>query len=449
MEDFEKPAPRASSEPGGRTPRDRPDLEATSDPPSGPDSEVTRTVGPDSEVTRTLGLEGIRTVGPESEATQTFGAEKMGSPAVAPRGVGGATVRWGSFELIEKVGEGGFGETFRARDTRLEREIALKLLKPAASRDETISGCVIREGAMLARVRHPNVVIVYGAERMEGRIGLWMEFVRGRTLENVLGMEGPLNAHDATAIGIDLCFALAAVHGAGIIHRDIKADNVMKEEGGRIVLMDFGAGLDLQKDEPSGGSMTGTPLYMAPELFRGEAASLRSDIYSLGVLLYHLVTGEYPVTARSMRELREGHEGGRRRRLGEVRAGLPEQFVRVVERCLSHESRGRYDGAGALEAALISAVADLTAYRRARIAEWSQPRYRIDKEFVALSLLVDQGEEAAAGRWSARPERYLDLGELMAAVEDPVLVVLGPPGSGKSTLLTVVGHGGGEAVAAW
>src|SRR2546425_9454012 len=90
-------------------------------------------------------------------------------------------------ELIEKVGEGGFGETFRARDPRLEREVALKLLRPEASRDEAVSGRVIREGAMLARVRHPNVVVVHGAERTEGRVGLWMEFVRGRTLEGVLG----------------------------------------------------------------------------------------------------------------------------------------------------------------------------------------------------------------------------------------------------------------------
>src|SRR5213594_3781254 len=97
-----------------------------------------------------------------------------------------------------------------------------------------------------------------GAERIEGRVGLWMEFVRGQTLEDVLGTQGPLSARDATSIGIDLCFALAAVHGAGIIHRDIKAHNVMKEEGGRIVLMDFGAGLDLEKNEPAGTSMTGT-----------------------------------------------------------------------------------------------------------------------------------------------------------------------------------------------
>src|SRR3989442_16036329 len=89
-------------------------------------------------------------------------------------------------ELIEKVGEGAFGETFRARDTRLEREVALKLLRPEASRDETVSGRVIREGAMLARVRHPNVVIVYGAERTEERVGLWMDFIHGRTLGALL-----------------------------------------------------------------------------------------------------------------------------------------------------------------------------------------------------------------------------------------------------------------------
>ena len=110
-------------------------------------------------------------------------------------------------------------------------------------------------------------------------------------------MHGPFSAREAAQIGVDLCHALAAVHGAGLLHRDIKATNVMREGGGRIVLMDFGAGQPFSTADQPVERIVGTPLYLAPELFKGEQPSRASDIYALGVLLYHLVTGSYPVEA--------------------------------------------------------------------------------------------------------------------------------------------------------
>ena len=113
-----------------------------------------------------------------------------------------------------------------------------------------------------------------------------MEFIHGRTMEDELRARGPLGAEEASLIGVDLCRALAAVHGRGLVHRDIKAQNVMREEGGRTVLMDFGAGTELTAGLRRSLDMAGTPLYLAPELFDGRPATRASDIYSLGVLLY-------------------------------------------------------------------------------------------------------------------------------------------------------------------
>src|SRR5262249_49646502 len=160
-----------------------------------------------------------------------------------------------------------------------------------------------------------NVVTVLGAERHDSRVGLWMEFIRGRTLEDILREQGPSGEREAALIGLDLCRALAAVHRAGIVHRDIKAGNVMREEGGRIVLMDFGAGLEVGKDRAGKASLVGTPLYMAPEILRGEASTVRSDLYSLGVVMYHLVTARYPLSAGSFQRLREAHQRGEARHL--------------------------------------------------------------------------------------------------------------------------------------
>ena len=146
--------------------------------------------------------------------------------------------------MLERVGEGAFGEVYRAWDTRLDREVALKLLRRQDWSHAGDASAVIDEGRMLAQVRHPNVVTVHGADRIAGRVGLWMEFIHGRTLEQLLHERGPFGAGEATLIGLDVCRALSAVHRAGLLHRDIKAQNVMREDGGRIVLMDFGTGLE-------------------------------------------------------------------------------------------------------------------------------------------------------------------------------------------------------------
>ena len=164
---------------------------------------------------------------------------------------------WGTFRLLEKVGEGAYGEVYRAWDTRLDREVALKLLPPDFGDEAAPATSIIEEGRLLARVRHPNVVTIYGAERIEHRIGLWMEFVKGRTLEQILEQGTVLNPSEAVAIGLELARAVSAVHGAGLLHRDIKAHNVMRSEDGRIALMDFGTGRKLDADASL--DLAGTP----------------------------------------------------------------------------------------------------------------------------------------------------------------------------------------------
>jgi serine/threonine-protein kinase len=264
---------------------------------------------------------------------------------------------WGHLRIRERIGEGAFGEVFRAWDANLDREVALKLLKTGPSAKGDLASTMLEEGRLLARVRHPNVVTVHGAEAHDGRVGLWMEFVRGLSLADLLEEQGRLGAREATLIGLDLCRALAAVHGAGLVHRDIKARNVMREEGGRILLMDFGAGREMGDEEgPGDRTITGTPLYIAPEVYAHRPATARSDIYSLGVLLYHLVTGSYPVRATTLHELRDKHRRREMRLLRDERSDLPEGFVNVVERALEGDPAGRFATAGQMEQALSAAL---------------------------------------------------------------------------------------------
>ncbi len=259
-------------------------------------------------------------------------------------------VLWGHLQLAEQIGKGAFGEVYRAWDTRLDREVALKLLPAGGSAATRGGSSVIHEGRLLAKVSHPNVVTIHGAEQIGDQIGLWMEFVRGHTLEQILDQGNVVTAADAVGIGLELCRALSAVHGAGLLHRDIKAHNVMRSQDGRIVLMDFGAGRELE--DAAAPDLAGTPLYLAPEVLQGQPATVQSDIYSVGVLLYHLVTGSYPLRARTVREVRRAHERRERIAVRTARRSVPPKLARVIERAIDHCPERRYESADALDTAL-------------------------------------------------------------------------------------------------
>src|SRR5687768_3591096 len=248
--------------------------------------------------------------------------------------------RWGHLLLRKKIGEGAFGEVYHAHDTWLDHPVALKLLKPnLASRD--FSARMLHEARKLARVRHHNVVTVHGADSHNGRVGFWMDLIEGGTLAELVA-QGRLSAGEAAYIGQEVCLALAAVHQAKMVHRDVKAQNVMRaSDGGRIILMDFGAG-EFIDDRLGSAGRQGTPLYLAPEILAGEPATARTDIYAVGVLLYYLVTGTFPVRGASFAALAEAHARGERRRLRDGRPDLPDSFVAIVERALAADPIRRF-----------------------------------------------------------------------------------------------------------
>jgi serine/threonine-protein kinase len=295
----------------------------------------------------------LKTVAGVADVHRTTTGEEETGPVPAPTGGRGSALgelgRWGHLQLVRKVGEGSYGEVYHARDTWLDHPVALKLLRPELS-DHVAPTKLLDEARVLVKVRHPNVVAVHGADLQQGRVGFWMEFVQGQRLDDLVAFHGLLSAEEAAAIGQELCSALAAVHDAGLVHRDVKAQNVIREPKGRVVLMDFGAG-QLVADAVGGGG-AGTPLYLAPEMFADAPASPQTDIYALGVLLYYLVTAGYPVPARSIEELKEAHARGRQRPLLVARPGLPRGFVNVVEKMLTVDPAERYQTANEALAAL-------------------------------------------------------------------------------------------------
>src|SRR5665213_1094053 len=266
------------------------------------------------------------------------------SPSPAA-GMPEARDQWGPFRLLARVGAGGFGEVYRAWDPNLEREVALKLLLPGAVGVDYEYKAMLREARAMASVQHENIVHVYGIDRHDGRVGFWTDFVKGKTLSALLGSQGPFGYREAALIGIDVSRALAAVHRASRRHRDIKAENVMREEGGRILLMDFGLSAG---ERTVMTQLAGTPNYMAPELFDGGKATVCTDIYAMGVLLYYLVIGDYParLTGLSINEAKIAL--GRRTPLMDLRSDLPEPFLRTVRVAMELDPAKRFASAGQL-----------------------------------------------------------------------------------------------------
>lgn len=231
-----------------------------------------------------------------------------------PASAGPLLKTWGNFQLLQLLGRGGFGEVYRAWDPVLEREVALKLLLPRGLDPEKEFTAILGEARAMARVHHANIVPVYGVDRREGRVGFWSEFVRGQTLDAFIAAQGVMDERTAAQTGGSLCGALGAVHAAGLLHRDIKPSNAMRDESGRVLLMDFG----LSQSLLAGSGWSGTPAYMAPEIAAGQAATVQGDLYSMGVLLRFLTTGsaapEAAVPARLAAIVRRATEADPRMR---------------------------------------------------------------------------------------------------------------------------------------
>jgi len=269
---------------------------------------------------------------------------------------------WGPYAIIGEIGRGAFGKVYRAYDSELHREVALKVVRPVQPDAPFDSERAVGEARTVARVNHPNVVRVFRVDRVGDEIGMAMELISGETLDALVRQRGPFSADEAAVIGMDLCRALAAVHGTGTLHGDIKAHNVMRGAGGHITLTDFGTSKDLSRDQRRlEGDFAGTPLYLAPEVFRGAPRTVASDVYSLGVLLFYLVTGTYPVDGATLTELGRRHDQpGARRLLRDVRPDLPVNFIRVVEQALADDPQARYPSAGTFESALSAIVTRTT-----------------------------------------------------------------------------------------
>lgn len=267
------------------------------------------------------------------------------------------TSTWGDYVIAEQIGRGGFGAVYKAWHPTLRQHIALKLIAVPPGNEREIERA-LDEPRRLASVRHPNVVTVHDARYADGHVGICMELIAGESLAQIVQRRGVLGPEEVASYAVTLCKALSAIHRMKIVHNDVKAQNVMRQDGGRIVLMDFGAGRHLvDADRSTGLHLVGTPVYMAPELFKFRDATFASDVYSLGVLMFYLLTGQFPVEGATVQEIARAHASGNARRyLGDLRDDVPERLLAIIERTLAPSPRDRYQTSGELLHTLTSST---------------------------------------------------------------------------------------------
>jgi eukaryotic-like serine/threonine-protein kinase len=330
----------------------------------------------------------------QDDPTTPLNHEDPGSAEMPP-----VSEAWGDFRLQARVGQGSFGEVYRAWDPHLEREVALKLLLPGSVGGDEEYRAMLREARALAAVRHPNIVHVYGIDRHDGRVGYWTDFVRGKTLSFLVLSQGPFGYREAALIGLDVAKALSAVHRAGLLHRDIKAENVMREEGGRILLMDFGLTTLPQRQT----GVAGTPTYMAPELFSGGQATVATDIYAVGVLLFYLVTGQHPVRLGGLTAKEAAAAISKRKALIDLRPDLSESFMRTVSMAMEMDPAKRYASAGQLAEALAESLGAPLPAGAASASSETKSKTKLWVGMAALTVLAALG----FAMWSAGVPHWL------------------------------------------
>jgi hypothetical protein len=289
--------------------------------------------------------------------TGSFAAAPLGSVTSPPSGshasIDGTEFAPGAlladrYRIVALLGRGGMGEVYRADDLRLGQPVALKFLPRSLERDAGRLDRFLGEVRMARQVSHPNVCRVYDIGEIGGRHFLSMEYVDGEDLASLLRRIGRLPVDKAVDIARQLCAALAAAHDKGVLHRDLKSANVMLDGRGKVRLTDFG----LAETEGAESDMAGTPAYMAPEQFAGRAATVQSDIYALGLVLYEVFSGKRAFEAPTIAELRRLHEESHAEQLTSSVRDLDPAVERVIFRCLEKDPGSRPASAIAVAAAL-------------------------------------------------------------------------------------------------
>jgi len=294
-----------------------------------------------------------------------------------------APERIGKYRVLEPIGRGGMGSVYKAHDPLLDRMVAIKVMAEDAEAGTEARQRFLREARSAARLNHPNIITVYELGEDQGRVFIVMELLEGEPLSRLIGRVPPVPLRRKLGLMMQICDGLAFAHQRGVVHRDIKPGNIFVLDNGQVKILDFGIARVGSSELTRTGLLMGTPTYMSPEQARGRRSDARSDIFSVGVVFYELLSGRKPFVGEDYFETLEKVRSDTPPPLASVAPGLPVALVGVVERAMAKDPAARYQSLEDVKLDLVGLPEALPA--AASAAE--ELREAVDRQFAELVRL--------------------------------------------------------------
>ncbi len=319
------------------------------------------------------------------------------------------------YEIIRSIGEGGMANVYLANDTILDRLVAVKVLRGDLSEDEKFVRRFQREAIAASSLNHPNIVEVYDVGEDNGKYYIVMEYVDGKTLKSLIKKRGALTLPEVVDIMLQLASAISCAHDSYIIHRDIKPQNVIILEDGRVKVMDFGIAAQLNSNDlTQTNSVMGTVYYLPPEQANGNVTTTKSDIYSLGILMYELVVGRVPFKGDSPVEVAIKQMRERIPSLTDANPDIPQSIENVILRACAKNPKNRYESMGEMRADL-ETVLDKDRFDEAKVV-YEYPESNFDDSEKHLEKRSDRNKKNEEGKKDKKLNKSVIIASVIAGV---------------------------------